>query len=80
VTISETKVHHGGLFRCCLLSISKWIEQHKDEPVRRCLVPCAYCLEKVRLHDDGVWRWERATPFPIPPPREPAQDHGEGEG
>lgn len=54
-------VHHGGLMRCCLLSLS---EQHDagrlEKDIHHASTRCAYCNNPMHIVD-GVWRWDMET-------------------
>lgn len=54
--VRETRIHHGGLFRCCLASISDYLSQRETCRTGDVLITSC-CREQVRLDEGGVWRW-----------------------
>lgn len=55
------RVHHGGLFRCCLLSLDNAMLKHHvqmTEPKGGDVVRCEWCSDQwgMVLRDD-TWRW-----------------------
>jgi hypothetical protein len=61
VPLGETSVSMGGLFRCCIASLSTWAaEQPKDATVAEgTVVPCLHCDCTVILEGQR-WRWNYA--------------------
>lgn len=60
MTFSQTKINHGGLFRCCLESVDREVSHAADCKVLPGTVHTTTCCkEPVVLGVDGVWRWRR---------------------
>lgn len=55
--MSERSVRHGGLMRCCLVSIA---EYEGEEIPGKTTIPCKYHEQTeptAKLAEDGVWEW-----------------------
>lgn len=53
----ETKIHVGGLLRCCIVTVEQFISDYGYKPAEQgAVVECPYCHTSVRL-DEGIWRW-----------------------
>lgn len=46
-------IHMGGLFRCCIQTISESLAEVSPGQT----LHCRWCGEVVRLGDDQAWRW-----------------------
>lgn len=60
--LRDTRIHPGGLLRCCIESFHRWAAtQAKDARVTEgTRVPCEYCESGVVL-DGTTWRWPGAA-------------------
>ena len=58
--LSETSIHPGGLFRCCLHS---YCEAAEANPDREChegaIIECTVCHLPTMIFHDGIWCWNR---------------------
>lgn len=56
--LADTRVNYGGLMRCCLASLSEYIEREaEEEAVEGTIVSCVYGDHGTMILDGGVWRW-----------------------
>lgn len=62
----DSEIFIGGLMRCCVATIEKFVEEHPTDEVEEGLVlNCMY--EKTRnkqiIFKDGAFRWNRDEEF-----------------
>lgn len=60
--MSDTVVSMGGLMRCCIKSLSEYIDEHADEPaVSGTTVPCKYenNADRTMILEGKVWYWNK---------------------
>jgi hypothetical protein len=55
--MSEDTVYHGGLYRCCLVSLDEHIQAGTSGE----RVQCRHCGEFIKRDEKGVWCWDRST-------------------
>jgi len=56
-------IRHGGLMRCCLLTLDDYLAAGGTEKSGTVL-PCAYCRSSMIVAADGVWEWNRQDAKP----------------
>ncbi len=63
--MTETyRVKHGGLMRCCLLSLDDAMVAAEKPPVEGDTLCCTYCKDEFGMvFTDGAWQWA-APPLP----------------
>ena len=55
MTIEETKLHHGGLMRCCIKTLTDIPDG--TEVTEGQVVPCKWCSSSGMVLRDGAWHW-----------------------
>lgn len=63
ILYADTHINQGGLMRCCIATITAYVDEHADEDAPDGMtIDCVYeqssPYRKIILVD-GVWRWNR---------------------
>ena len=59
--LKETKVNQGGLMRCCLSTISQYVEDHLEDDAENLTLDCKHEKpgnQQIKLVD-GLWSWNK---------------------
>lgn len=62
-TYSQTEVRQGGLMRCCIETIRKFIDLFPDEEAKDMLMDCRHVHagnRQIKLVD-GIWSWNEKS-------------------
>ncbi|RLA42347.1 MAG: hypothetical protein DRR06_14670 [Gammaproteobacteria bacterium] len=58
-TYLDSRIHGGGLMRCCVQTILEYCGEHVDDEVEDLILDCKYEREgnKQIVLKDGDWHW-----------------------
>lgn len=64
--VEDTTIYHGGLMRCCLVTLMDHIHSVSENPPEGTTLDCRYEERgnESMIFKDGGWRWNREKHFP----------------